>query len=392
VFGSVSGNKAGKRVLLTGLLLWLGLAGFATAAGAECSPMQQQEADEAYRLVYEFVQNNQWEQAVPRLRSVLEICPTHLNALRALGRAYLKLGRLDEAKQTYDKLIESAGDKVEAVDFASLGLVLSQMKNYQEARAAYMKANTLAPDDCGILFNLGMLHMGVQDYRRAVETLEHAREECPEIREKIMAQLPDACKLAAAKEKKIGNQERAQVFEQKYREYAGQAGGSEAYELAAKYMENRQYAEAVKILEEILADSPDHAPSWLSLARSKEQLGNHAGAIDAYEHYLKLKPGDEDATADLVLAYAEQDRCQDALTLARQAGERFTAKGQAAMARINYSWGKALECAGSYAEARDKFKACAASSVDPWDHYAELQVQRMNDLIQREEIRRRQGG
>jgi tetratricopeptide (TPR) repeat protein len=312
-----------------------------------------------------------------------------------LGKALKELGRFEEALETYEKAVRVLGADVQAPDYASLGGVYAKLKRYPEARNAYMRAKVLAPDDCGILYNLGMLHMGVQAYRNAVETLEEAFEKCPQIKETVLPQLATACEKAAAKEAKIGNVEKAAFFREKRSQYAGRAGGSTLYDLIEKQMREGKLQEATTSLNKLLAEDPEHAPGWLSLARCHSGLNDPAGAVAAYEKYIQLKPEDEIGTGELILAYAESGKCHEGVSLATRAQTKFQPKGKSYLAGIYYSWGKALECAARYGEAKSKFLACVDCGDSKWRPYSRQEVQRMDQLIQREALKKQrdsQGG
>jgi Flp pilus assembly protein TadD len=58
------------------------------------------------------------------------------------------------AVPAFQKVIALRGEDVQAGDFNNLARAFAQQKMYKEARAEFMKAEQLAPDDCGLLFNL----------------------------------------------------------------------------------------------------------------------------------------------------------------------------------------------------------------------------------------------
>jgi len=374
---------------LIGVML-MGMTYSADTVRAECSATQMTEADLAYSSAYEFISAKQWTQAIPRLVTTLEMCPEHINSMRALGRAYRATEQFEEARETYNQLIEILGSKAEAGDYTGLGMVFSRLKDYQNARAAYMKAVVVSPDDCGILFNLGVLHTAVQDYRQAVEVFEQTMEKCPNVRDNVMPKLADACDKQAAKEEKIGNIEQAAMYRNKGRQYAGQAGGSTTYDLVKQMMGERKFAEAVPLLQNMLAENPEHPAALLSLARCQDTLGKRGEAISAFERYLQVKPDDHKTTADLIRTYAEAGNCQQAITYARGAKTEFEPKGTIYLAGIYYAWGLALECSEQYGDAKTMFQQSLNCNDPKWNESARQQIQRQQDLIDFEEAKRRQ--
>jgi len=381
------------RLALLGLLLLAAAA--AGEARAECSPGQQQEADLAYNSAFQFINAGQWEQAVPRLLSTLEICPDHIPSLNALGRAYKELGKYAEAKLIYEKLIAARGQDAEAGDYANLGTILTYLKNYKDARVAFVKAQSIAPDDCGVLFNLGILNMAVEDYRHSVSTFEELLDKCENVKERALPKLAEACRKAADKEKKIGNSERAEQYLVKYRQYSGEAGGSTAYDRVKVLMKNRQFAEAVPLLEKLVAEDPERPAFLLSLARCQDALDRKDEACLSYEKYLAVKPEDERTTADLIMTFAEAGQCQKGIAKAQEAETHFLSKGRKYLAKIYYAWGMALECGTQYADAKEMFAKAMTAGDPQWVEPARQQVQRQEEFLQLEAAKRRraaQGG
>jgi len=376
------------------MVMALALAGWSSAR-AECSPGQQQEADLAYASAFEFMKIKDWQQAVPRLESILEFCPDHVNSMRGLGKSYLQLRQLDQAKETYETAIGILGNDAQASDYATLGQIYAKMKEYGPARANFERARALDPGNCGILFNLALMYMGGQNFRDAVKTFESALQVCPQLKDNILPQLATACEMAAAKERKIGNADRAAVYEQKYSEFAGRAGGSKTYDLVKQHMRDGNFAAAETLLLEMVGAEPDNGPAWLSLARCQDQLGKKSGAISSYEKYIALKPGDEKGTTELILAYAEAGRCDSGVALARRAKAQFQPKGKMYLGGIYYAWGKALECAERYPEAKSKFVSSVDAGNPKWVPYSREEIERMDQLEALADAKRRkaaQGG
>jgi tetratricopeptide (TPR) repeat protein len=56
----------------------------------------------------------------------------------------------------------------------------------------------------------------------------------------------------------------------------------------------RRDDEAITVLRTTVDKNPTYALAWYDLAFALRVRGQHAPAVDAYEHYIKLKPGDPD--------------------------------------------------------------------------------------------------
>jgi len=363
------------------LLAGLVACTWGVGAQAECDSERQNEANRAYQEAHQFIQKQQWDLAIPRLQSILDFCPEHVYSLRGLGLAYLKLGRYDLAIRAYGRAVEVQGEDVVAADYASLAKAYAKDKDYQAARAEYMKAQQLLPDDCGINFNLGILHMAANFTTQAVETLQHAEQTCPQLREQILPQLTKACQKAADQQRKIGNLDKAAHYDQLAKQYGSSAGGTTAYAQAVASMKSGDYKTASTQFEQLVAQNPQNANAYLSLARCYDQLGQKAKSADAYGSYLKLKPNDMASTAAMIQVMVEAGQCSAAQAQASAAVASHKSQGQKVVGKVYYAWGKALECSGDYEEAKAKFSRYLASGDTDWVAQAHSEISRMDQYI-----------
>ncbi len=375
-------------VVLTGI--------FATSmALAECQPGQIQEANRAYQSAQEFLVNKQWDTAISRLQSIVQVCPEHVEANRGIGTAFIGKELFAEAIPYFRQVIVLRAEKAEAGDHANLAKAYAKLKQYKEARGEYMKAEQLAPDDCGVLYNLGAMHNAAKFYSQSVDILERAYDECPEIGAHVLKLLTDSAGKAASQQKANGNNERATYYAGLSQKYGGMTGGSTTYDMVKQKMKQKDYPGAVNLLDQLLAKEPDHTGALLTLARAQDQLKKRSDSIAAYQKYLALKPNDENATAAMLQVMVENQQCSLAKSEAAGAARKFESKGREAMAPIMYSWGLALECTGEYDSARDKFQQCASSGHARYASYGARQVDRMEGLKAREDAAKKkaaQGG
>ncbi len=382
-----------QRIRSLLILLLVALAAFwGATAGLACPEPQQKEADHAFMMAAEFIKAQNWQQAIPSLESALSICPDHVKSLRYLGKGYYATGQYQKAREVQEQLIEVRGGNAEAGDYMDLGKTYAKLKLYKLARQEYVRASVLEPDDCKILFNLALMHYAVKDYRHSVETYEHCLESCPDLKDKVFKNLAKACQKAAEKEKRLGNLELAQQYQEKYKQYASNAGGSTGYQLIVKAMRQQNYTEAAQLCRDFVAKNPGHAPAWLSLARSEEQLQQYAAAAEAYGRYLELRPDDHRVAGIRVEMLARAGQCEKALAAAQQAADQFKAKGKTYLAEIYYGWGKALECAKRYAEAKEKFRFVTTCGNDRLTGYARQEIQRQDQLLEIERRKRENAG
>lgn len=374
------------------LLLMLSVAG---AASAQCQPGQLQEANLAYNSAKEFLVKKQWDQAIARMKSIVDVCPEHVEATRGIGTAYAGKGDYPNAIIWFSKVIDLRGEESEAGDFGNLGAAYAKLKKYKEARAEYMKAEMIAPDDCGVLFNLGVMHYAAGHHPQSVEVLEHALQVCPQYRDNILVQLSKSAAKASEQQKKNGNNEKAVYYADLVNEYGGQAGGSTTYDMVKKSMREKNYPEAINLLQQMLAKDPNQPNAQLTLARALDAVGRKSDSVDAYRRYLAMQPNDAESTGVMLQVMVEAGQCDRAAAEAGIAAKRLESLGRSALASIHYSWGLALECKKDYDSARSKFAAAAASGNQKYSGPGREQVERMEGFIalaNAQEKRARQGG
>jgi len=346
------------------MVLVIGLA--ATGALAACSEGQMAEAQLQFNGAQQLLSAQQWDQAIAQLNSIVGFCPEYFPALRGLGLAYQQTNQLDLAAGAYQKVIEVLGEETEALDFANLGLIYTKQKKYREARAEFMKAKTRDPHNCQVLVNLGILHNASDFPGQAVETREDARMFCPDLESSILPRLAEACTKAAAQQKKIGNADKAAMYEAKAREYGGSAGGSTAYAQIQERMKQRDYPGALALCDQLLAKEPDHANAWLTKARAADALRQKDDSITAYQKYLALRPDNMEETAAMIIVMAEAERCDAAIASARQAIDKFAGTGAKALGKLHFAYGKALFCGQDFAGARTQFQMAVQSGDPRW--------------------------
>lgn len=74
----------------------------------------------------------------------------------------------------------------------------------------------------------------------------------------------------------------------------------------------RRDDEAITVLRATVDKNPTYSLAWYDLAFALRVRGQHAAAIDAYEHYIKLKPGDPDPYYGLGRSLQHLGRASDA--------------------------------------------------------------------------------
>jgi tetratricopeptide (TPR) repeat protein len=356
---------------------------------AVCQPGQMQEANLAYQSAEQFITAQQWDQAIGRLNSIVNVCPEHVDATRGLGTAFFGKGEYAKAISWFAKVVNLRGDAVQAGDFANLGKCYAQLKKYKEARAEFMKAEKLEPDDCGVLFNLGVMHFASKHHTQSVETLQHALDVCPQYKDNILKQLSRSAQAAAKQQKQNGNNDKAAYYTGLATQYGGAAGGSTTYDMVITKMKAKKYDEAVLLLKQMLAKDPSQSHAWLTLARASDGAGDKNGSIEAYNKYFELEPNDSKNYGTMIQVMVEAGQYAAAASKASAGVKRFASQGKEPLAGIYYSWGLALEKQENFEDAKGKFQQAASSGSQKYAGPAATQVQRMDDFLKMNEATRK---
>jgi len=112
------------------------------------------------------------DRALELLVSGLENNPGHEQGLYHLGKAYVYLDRLDEARQQFKKLAEIAPEN--ALAHFQLGQVLSKMERPEAAISAYLTSLNIFPENAIALANLGNIHARSGDQTAALDFYQKA--------------------------------------------------------------------------------------------------------------------------------------------------------------------------------------------------------------------------
>jgi tetratricopeptide (TPR) repeat protein len=100
-------------------------------------------------------QNEKWDQAEKKLRALVEEYPHHVSARSILALALLRLGRLDEARAEYQRLLVDDGDKARSyLMLASIALVQNKL---DEAERDLHEALAASPGLVEAASNLGLV-------------------------------------------------------------------------------------------------------------------------------------------------------------------------------------------------------------------------------------------
>jgi tetratricopeptide (TPR) repeat protein len=176
----------------------------------------------------------------------------------ARAQALAETGRRDSAAGIIREIGKKARDP--RILYA-LGMTCARTGFYADAEQMFQRVLAEDPGDYDVLFNLGAAAARAGHYERARDTFEA-----------ILKTKPD--------------------------------DASATYELGRAEASRGNYKRAIYLLAKARQAMPQRAEVDLALARATGAAGYYGDAIEAYDHYLALRPGDEMARRDRALVAA----------------------------------------------------------------------------------------
>jgi len=95
----------------------------------------------------------------------------------------------------------------------------------------------------------------------------------------------------------------------------------ERYRAAVEYAGGRRWPQAIALLQQILRDDPEMADVWNQLAVFATRVDRHDLAVDAYKHYIALKPAEPTGFIGAAAAFLKLRKLDEAREHAALAAE-----------------------------------------------------------------------
>lgn len=132
-----------------------------------------------YRCAIALSEVEQFEDAVLHCNESIRINKNYVEPYLHLATIYKFQNKIDEAKKTYEKLIESNSYYINA--YLELGDLYSREEKFFEAISILHKINKLNPNIPEVHYNLGTFHLYAKNYQKAENHLMNAINLNPEI-------------------------------------------------------------------------------------------------------------------------------------------------------------------------------------------------------------------
>ncbi len=263
-----------------------------------------------YAKAQQSMADGDFQSAAFDLKQVLELNPQYLEARHALGECFLGMRMPQEAEAQFRKVL--AAEPTKFLSWMGLGHALRLGGKLQEAREAYEKAAELKPESgephrylAEIALAEGNVDGALEAYRTAADKSEgkKAAEYMRTLAEALMRSgrpAEAARAFASAIQKGLDGAEVWQAL--------GEA------RIAAKDLHG-----ALEALEEAARRSEDDHMAWLLVGSLRESTGDADGALDAFETARKIAPDNARVWEALGHFYLGQKRMDEAKEAAEQA-------------------------------------------------------------------------
>ena len=308
----------------------------------------------------EFIQKNNFADAEPLLKKLVESDPTNYVAWFDLGFTENALGRRDESIAAYRKAVAAKPDVFES----NLNLGLQLAKSGSPEAGEFLRAATkLKPTS----------HVA-EGKERAWLSLAHVLEASkPE--EAIAAYQGAATLQPKDPEPHLGagllleKENKFADAEHEYKEALElDPGSSDAVTgLANIYMRGRRFSEAEAALRKVVAAHPDEAAAHVQLGRVLAAEGKNDEGINELQAGAKLAPGDASLQRDLADLYVAAGKNGEA-----EKAYRALLTAQPNDAALHDALGQSLLRQKKYADAQQEFLTAVKLKPDYGEAYGDL--------------------
>ena len=295
------------------------------------------------------------DEAAQRLEQVLEIDPSHVNALIGLARIYRQMQKWDQLIDTYERHVSATPDRGERVRiYKALGDTYAKdLGDPDRAIDAHLNVLSIDDSDSESLDALTRLYEKREDYGSALDMMEQLVRQIQEPQKQVDLLF----RMGRILEKELGDRggalDKFQMAIDLDPSHVPSLGQMRLIQVdagdwlaAAKLTEQEaSYQQNPRLVAELLVE----------LGRIyDERLDEHGKAVDTYEAALKQDPDNEDAAMPLVDEYRKSERHQQAFPLLKMLVKRSGKREPDEQHRLAFELG---ETAMALGEVEDAIKA-----------------------------------
>ena len=260
-----------------------------TSAGGEAggaAPEAPAAGLEGLKHAKELADAGQHAQALELYRAYLEKNPSgNAAAYYYYGKSLFETGDDAGAKQAFTKGLELNPGMKGAHFF--LGTILLKEESYPEAAAEFEKEAEKSPDSASVFYNLGQAYHGAGNEDKAIVALDKSVSLDPTRTEPLML-------LASIYEDKKDLTKRDEIYE-KIKAVDPKNAAILFYNIGAKARNANRPKVAVQAFRKSIEIDPTYAVAYRELGYALMANQDFAGALKAFQDYLRLNPKASDA-------------------------------------------------------------------------------------------------
>jgi tetratricopeptide (TPR) repeat protein len=210
-----------------------------------------------------------------------------------LGQTQRDWGHLEDAIKAFTQAVQLRPNQKDGIAWFQLGECYSDLKQYDEAVAAFKKALEIDSTDDISAIALGFAYEDLHEYELAIQTFGQIVKQYPCYHDAIK-DLGMAYWLADKRTEAMQTFRKMVVCDPQ--------NEKDWLYIGAFYEDSQQYEEAIAAFEKATKISPQDGLAWWSLGDAHGRAGNHAKVSDVYEQLKLINQNDAKLLFDLWLA------------------------------------------------------------------------------------------
>jgi tetratricopeptide (TPR) repeat protein len=259
-------------------------------------------AKELYKKGQEWLEHNDFKNALYYFKKVIEKDPDYPNAYFKIGYCNGRLDSNENAIEAYKQAVRINPDYGDA--YFNLGNAYDKIGCYVEAIDAYKQVLRINPKDAEACNFLGISYLNLSRYPEAIDAYKNSISIDPNY---VIAYY----NLGFAYNKMGLFPESIDAYKQAINIKPNDAQAY--YQLGLTYDNLAHYTEAIDAYKKAILSKPDYAEAYNGLAGSYSRLGRLDEAIETFKQCIRIKPESEVAHFNLGLVYGRLHRFEDGI-------------------------------------------------------------------------------
>ena len=253
-------------------------------------------------IIREKMASGDYTEALNLSEEASEKFPTHTGFVQLIGENHLRLGRVEEAKKTFQRAVKLNSKDVQP--HLSLADLYFEQGKYVYAALSFSDAVYLEPDNPDYRYMQGLSYFNAQEWGRtaaAWEDLLHYRPNDAVVR----TLLPQAYYVLAVEYNRIGN---PTMGRQAFKNALSVNNNTTSWLSGAMgvlgkfYREKTMYNESLVAFQEVLELSPNNADAYMGMGITYWKMNEKQLARASWEKSIEIKPDNNESRGWLILS------------------------------------------------------------------------------------------